>query len=69
MEGKETEVHVRAADVGNTGHCLYGQTFSRRELSNTGGINRELDRWRMDKLQVKEKREELQEAMAKNAEQ
>ncbi|MEP1953909.1 MAG: hypothetical protein ABJJ26_03135 [Algoriphagus sp.] len=66
--GKETELHVCAADVGTTDHCLiWTDSQQTRVIKHRRG--RKLPRWRIEKLQVKEKREEFQEEMAKNAEQ
>ena len=66
--GKETELHVFAADVGTTDRCLIW-TGSRETRVIKQIRGRKLRRWRIDKLQVKEKREEFQEEMAKHAEQ
>ena len=61
--GKETELHVCAADVGTTDHCLIW-TDSRQTRVIKQRRGRKLHRWRIDKLEVKEKREEFQEEMA-----
>ena len=64
--GKETEVHVRAADVGTTDHCLTW-TYSQQTRMIKNRRGRKLYRWRIDKLEVKEKQQELQREMKKNA--
>ena len=43
----------------------YGQRVDRQELSNKDEVRRKLHKWRIDKLEVKEKREECQEEMGK----
>ena len=64
---KETKVHVCAADVGTTDHCLiWTESQQTRVIKNRRG--RKLYRWRTDKLEVKEKQQEFQNEMSKNAE-
>ena len=68
---KETGVHVCmyvcAADVGSTDHCLmWTESQQTRVIKNKPG--RQLHRWRLDKVEVKEKQREFQEEMTKNAE-
>ena len=51
---KETVIHVSGADVGSTDHCLIGaESQQSRVIKNRRG--RKLYRWRIDKLEVKEK--------------
>ena len=62
---KETEVHVCAADVGTTDHCLkWTNSKQTRIIKNRRGRN--LYRWRVDKLEVKEKQQEFKREMKRN---
>ena len=56
---KETEVHVCTADVGTTHHCLFVQTVSRQFIIDRR--DRKMYRWRIGKIEVKEKQEFQQE--------
>ena len=62
----EMEVHVCAEDVGTTDHCLiWAESQQTRAKRHRRG--RKMYKWRIDKLDMEEKRQEFQEEMAKSA--
>ena len=63
---KEMEVHVGVEDVGTTDHSLIW-TESQQTKTRRSRRGRKLYRWRIDKLEMEEKRQEFQEEMVRNA--
>ena len=63
---KEMEVHIGVEDVGTTDHSLIW-TESQQTKTRRSRRGRKLYRWRIDKLEMEEKRQEFQEEMVRNA--
>ena len=63
---KENEVHVGVEDVGTTDHSL---TWAESQQTKTrrSRRGRKLYKWRIDKLEMEEKRQEFQEEMVRTA--
>ena len=60
------EVHVGVKDVGTTDHSLIW-TESQQTKTRRSRRGRKLYKWRIDKLEVEEKRQEFREEMVRNA--
>ena len=60
------EVHIGVEDVGTTDHSLIW-TESQQTKTRRSRRGRKLYKWRIDKLEMEEKRQEFQEEMVRNA--
>ena len=63
---KEIEVHLGVEDVGTTDHSLT-RTESQQTKARRSRRGRKLYKWRIDKLEMEQKRQEFQEEMVRNA--
>jgi len=63
---KEMEVHVCPKDIGTTDHYLIW-TESQQTRTKRNRRDRKLYKWRTDKLEIEEKRQEFKEEMTRNA--
>ena len=66
QEKRNGSTYVGVEDVGTTDHSLIWKE-SQQTKARGSRRGRKLHKWRIDKLEMEEKRQEFQEAMAKNA--